>query len=79
MDGKGRATDNIWNDLEIHQVQLHLLKPWQYRDRSAGRSAEYINYYNTKMRHTTKQSPYKRYKESITQKQHKTGLLTIKY
>jgi putative transposase len=68
MDGKGRATDNIWierfwKSLKYDYVYLNPadegLELYQGID-------QYMAYYNEKTHHTTRQSPNKRYLELIS-------------
>lgn len=70
MDGKGRATDNIWIERFWKSIKYDYiyLNPCDNGTDLLKGVAEYINYYNNKTHHTTKQSPNNRYKESITQK-----------
>lgn len=65
MDGKGRATDNIWierfwKSLKYDYVYLNPANDgfelYQGID-------EYVTYYNEKTHHTTRQSPNSRYQE----------------
>ena len=70
MDGKGRATDNIWIERFWKSIKYDYiyLNPCDNGTDLLEGVAGYINYYHTKTHHTTKQSPNNRYKESITQK-----------
>ena len=70
MDGKGRATDNIWIERFWKSIKYNYiyLNPCDNGADLLEVVAEYINYYHTKTHHTTKQSPNNRYKESVTQK-----------
>jgi putative transposase len=67
MDGKGRATDNIWierfwKSLKYDYVYLNPaddgFELYQGID-------EYMAYYNEKIHHTTRQSPNQRYQEPV--------------
>jgi putative transposase len=70
MDGKGRATDNIWIERFWKSIKYDYiyLNPCDNGTDLLEGVGGYINYYHTKTHHTTKQSPNNRYKESITQK-----------
>lgn len=70
MDGKGRATDNIWIERFWKSIKYGYiyLNPCDNRTELLEGVARYINYYNTKTHHTTKQSPNNRYNESTAQK-----------
>jgi putative transposase len=67
MDGKGRATDNIW----IERFWKSLKYDYIYLN-PADNGLElfegvqnHISYYNQKIHHSTKQAPNKKYQESI--------------
>ncbi len=67
MDGKGRATDNIWierfwKSLKYDYVYLNPMEDGFELYRGI---EEYMGYYNEKTHHTTRQSPNKRYHEPI--------------
>lgn len=70
MDGKGRATDNIWIERFWKSIKYGYiyLNPCDNGTELLEGVARYINYYNTKTHHTTKQSPNNRYNESTAQK-----------
>lgn len=70
MDGKGRATDNIWierfwKSLKHDYVYLN---PCDDGFELYGGVLNHIEYYNGKTHHTTKQKPDVRYEESLQQK-----------
>jgi putative transposase len=67
MDGKGRATDNVWierfwKSLKYDYVYLNPAEDGfeQYQGID-----EYMAYYNEKTHHTTRQSPNSRYREPV--------------
>ena len=70
MDGKGRATDNIW----IERFWKSLKHDYVYLNPSDdgyelyGGVLRHIEYYNAKIHHTTKQKPDVRYEESLQEK-----------
>lgn len=70
MDGKGRATDNIWIERFWKSIKYGYiyLNPCDNGTELLEGVARYINYYNTRTHHTTKQSPNNRYNESTAQK-----------
>lgn len=70
MDGKGRSTDNIWIERFWKSIKYGYiyLNPCDNGTELLEGVARYINYYNTKTHHTTKQSPNNRYNESTAQK-----------
>ena len=64
MDGKGRATDNIWierfwKSLKYDYVYLNPVEDGFELYRGI---EKYMDYYNEKTHHTTRQTPNKRYK-----------------
>lgn len=68
MDGKGRATDNIWierfwKSLKYNHVYLN---PAEDGGELAEGIERYINYYNQKIHSTTKQKPNERYQQKTT-------------
>lgn len=68
MDGKGRATDNIWierfwKSLKYNHVYLN---PAEDGNELAAGIEQYINYYNQKIHSTTKQKPNDRYQQKTT-------------
>jgi putative transposase len=67
MDGKGRATDNIWierfwKSLKYDYVYLNPVEDGFELYRGI---EEYMGYYNEKTHHTTRQSPNKRYQQHL--------------
>ena len=68
MDGKGRATDNIWIERFWKSIKYDYiyLNPCDNGTELLEGVANYINYYHSKIHHTTKQTPGARYKESIS-------------
>ena len=67
MDGKGRATDNIWIERFWKSIKYNYiyLNPCDNGMELLEGISDYMNYYNTKTHHTTQQSPADRYKKSI--------------
>lgn len=67
MDGKGRATDNIWIERFWKSIKYNYiyLNPCDNGMDLLEGISDYMNYYNTKIHHTTRQSPAHRYKESL--------------
>lgn len=67
MDGKGRATDNIWIE-RFWKSAKHdyvYLNPAEDGFELYQGIEGYMAYYNEKMHHTTRQSPNKRYHEPL--------------
>jgi putative transposase len=69
MDGKGRATDNIWIERFWKSIKYDYvyLNPADDGFELYEGVQNHIAYYNDKMHHTTKQSPNKRYHGTIKQ------------
>lgn len=67
MDGKGRATDNIWIERFWKSIKYDYvyLNPADDGFELYQGIDEYMAYYNEKTHHTTRQSPNKRYLEPI--------------
>jgi len=67
MDGKGRATDNIWIERFWKSVKYDYmyLNPAEDGFELYQGIEEYMAYYNEKTHHTTRQSPNQRYQEPI--------------
>jgi putative transposase len=67
MDGKGRATDNIWIERFWKSLKYdHIfLNPADDGLKLYEGIEQYVNYYNQKTHHTTEQKPHYRYLESI--------------
>lgn len=68
MDGKGRATDNtwierFWKTIKVNHIHLN---PAQDGIELRNGIGKYIDYYNEKTHHTTKEKPTKRYCDSIS-------------
>jgi len=68
MDGKGRATDNIWierfwKSLKYNHVYLN---PAENGNELVAGIEQYINYYNQKIHSTTRQKPNERYQQKTT-------------
>ncbi len=70
MDGKGRATDNIWIERfwKSFKNDFVYLNPCDDGFELFGGAQNHIEYYNTKTHHTTKQKPNDRYLESLNKK-----------
>jgi putative transposase len=67
MDGKGRALDNVWierfwKSLKYDYIYLH---PVDDGFELAGGVQNHIDYYHQKIHHTTKETPNKRYEQSL--------------
>lgn len=67
MDGKGRATDNAWIERFWKTIKVNYIYLNPHTDalelyRGIGK---YIEYYNLKTHHTTRQKPSFRYQESL--------------
>jgi putative transposase len=67
MDGKGRATDNIWIERFWKSIKHDYvyLNPAEDGFELYQGIDEYMLYYNEKTHHTTRQSPNQRYQEPI--------------
>lgn len=70
MDGKGRATDNIWIERFWKSLKHDYiyLNPCDDGFELYGGVQSHIEYYNQRTHHTTKQKPNNRYMESINKK-----------
>jgi len=70
MDGKGRATDNIWIERFWKSLKNDFvyLNPCDDGFELFGGAQNHIEYYNNKIHHTTKQKPNDRYQESLNLK-----------
>lgn len=68
MDGKGRATDNIWIERFWKSIKYDYiyLNPCENGTELLEGVEKHIRYYHTKTHHTTKQSPNNRYAESLS-------------
>ena len=66
MDGKGRATDNIWIERFWKSIKYDYvyLNPAEDGFELYEGVQNYIEYYNSKTHHTTRQSPNRRYLET---------------
>ena len=69
MDGKGRATDNIWIERFWKSIKYDYvyLNPAEDGLSLYQGIERYMEYYNGRTHHTTRQTPNQRYEESIQQ------------
>ena len=67
MDGKGRATDNIWIERFWKSIKYDYvyLNPADDGFELYQGIDEYMAYYNEKIHHTTRQSPNNRYQQLV--------------
>jgi putative transposase len=70
MDGKGRATDNVWIERFWKSIKYDyiFLNPCDDGFELFEGVQSHIEYYNRKTHHTTKQKPLERYMDSICKK-----------